>query len=347
MEDQERSCLRNASSFVSQNISWNDFKKMNELFLLSSTDIYIFSAFRILVILVGFVGNLVLLIKVLRRPRDQTRPYDVFVASMSVVHLISLSIGESVVILTNFSMGQWLWGDILCKIFKFGFVSPYFFVMIFQVLLSVDRLIKVSFSDRALPCLLITTKKAKLFSGVVWITGTGLSLYALFTFHTYTASFGTCVYTLCHVISFRISSEIGIFYSVNAVIFLPIPYVLVLIMNILILKSLFAYSRRQRKLRRENKLSSSPALKDIRAIKTVLASSFVLLICWSIFVVISMFDVFDNVHEVTDKAGRLFGISYTAIIPFVYGSSYSKLFRNRLSPISTRDNARTTDNISE
>lgn len=316
------------------NESWNLFKRTYRLQELSTAEIYIFTIIRLSIIVVGGFANCVLFRSaVWKHGQAHARPFDIFVANSAVANFLILVLGESGVAVQNILNGDWQIGDASCVVFLILQGIPYTFAVIFQLILSVDRILKIVFSLS-----IITSRRAHIVSVASWIIAGSSWLRLLLISRRVEITYGNCSFHFCRYdyIDPEYRSEIDLIaeYTFSIII----PFFAVLILNILLLVTLLVFIRRSRRQIEGRTHARLITKKEISAVKSIVQAGSVLIFCWFDFILIGISGLYFVIPNPIRKVGRLLGISYSAIIPFVYGRSY-KSFMKRNRKIASTDSA--------
>lgn len=306
----------------------NDFSKSlrtYRLYQLSDIEVYLYTIIRIIIIIIGDVANCALLHSVLRQPKVSLTSYDVFVANVAVTNFVILTIGESGVVLQNISHGDWLIGDMCCRIYLFVHFVPSSFAMVFHVLLSVDRIMKIGWSSH-----ILTVRRARIASACTWIVVVMVGVRSIPVSRSVYVSFGNCEFNVCRYDYYdpAYRSETGLI--LEMVISFVLPFIVVVALNIAVLYILIRHIRNAEKRQPEQK-TRNVTMKEIRAVKSILKVGLVLMVCWLDFLVIAFVGMYVRVPVPVKRIGRLLGISYSAVIPFLFGSGYPNFIKRRVS----------------
>lgn len=317
----EMICTGN-ESLRQDNTTLESFETYYMIVIIPQIVIYLVSSFRILLVIVGVIGNSFLIGSIISEKKFKMTPYDVFVGSIASGNVMVL-LTEALIVVEDSMYIYSRIGDGLCRFCRYIVHCATFIVMTFQILLSIDRLMKInfSFSKRGL---LMTTRCAQITATITWIVL--LSLFALEAFKStnINVSYGICTISLCYNIYYHAPG----FHITMATLELYVPCAVLWVINCLVLKSFLKLSRRRRRSF-SGTFTANMRLKDLRGLKLILASGVILLFCWFAFIVVHILTVIIKIHvPVWIKVLRnIIRVCYAVVLPYLYGQNY-RLFRH-------------------
>lgn len=314
-------CSNNEIDHDLNHSSWTAFTEKFRIFHRTDVDIYIFLTVHVLVCLIGLIGNVLLFGVILRKQFSKVHPYDVFIANLAMGNIALLLSSKTIQSAIYYWNGQWLFSSHMCKLFHYLTVIYSISIMVFQILISTDRLTNLHSTNNRWKF----TKCSAIYTSIaMWIGLHLLVIPVILKSEFLTVEFGICAFPVCRYIDYSNpdSRELVVF---EITVGFLLPCFGVVVLNILVIMSFIAFKRRRRKQSSRWKVGKKIlfSANDIRVIRGILISGTVLILCWLVDIIMYIVDILCDVPDLIATFSRLLGSSYYAIVPFIYGVTFT------------------------
>lgn len=307
------------------------FKYTHHVHFLLDWEVHFFAVLQIIISVVGVFGNCILLLSVLQRRGENVRPYDIFLGGIIVSNVVLLGAAKALETCEILWKGEWFMGDDWCKTMKYLQYCFHVAGITFHITIALDRYLKLAWmKHKRFPR--ITKKTAKYLSIIITVTLLLSFIAVIPNANVVSSKIGPCQFTIClyTINDSPGGSALEICVYVIAVV---VPYAFLVLLHALIFEWLVSYICRINGTR-----EGRPDIgkREKTAIMVITISGVVLITCWGTYVCIYSIENFIFLPGGVTMSGRLLGVTYTAITPYIYGTSY-KTFPCKSQKVDTQN----------